>query len=154
MLNSRQRSLVKPLEPSSCAACLLGPNALMPALARSSTIPATSGVSGPTTTKSTLLVLQKSITAGWSVISTATHSASLAMPAFPGAHQSLVSSGEAAVFHARACSRPPEPSRRMFMTGARCGDLRPKSVAQTSPALQEQRQEELHLSRGDCPNCL
>ena len=31
MSNSRQRSLVKPLEPSSCAACLPGPNALMPA---------------------------------------------------------------------------------------------------------------------------
>ena len=69
MLNSVQSALVNPLEPSSWAAALLGPNALMPAAARSSTIPATSGVSGPTTTKSTLLVLQKSITAGWSVMS-------------------------------------------------------------------------------------
>ena len=43
------------------------------------------------------------------------HSASRAMPALPGAHQSLVSSGEAAIFHARACSRPPDPMRRMCM---------------------------------------
>ncbi len=106
---------MKPLEPSSCAACLPGPNALMPACARSSTIPATSGVSGPTTTSSTAFVLQKSITAAWSATSSATHSASRAMPALPGAHQSLVTSGEAAIFQARACSRPPEPSRRMCM---------------------------------------
>src|SRR5882724_6850064 len=46
-------------------------------------------------------------------MSSATHSASRAMPALPGAHQSFVTSGEAAIFHARACSRPPEPSRRM-----------------------------------------
>ena len=57
-------ALVKPLEPSSWAAALLGPNALMPAAVRSSTIPATSGVSGPTMTRSTLLALQKSITGG------------------------------------------------------------------------------------------
>ena len=31
MLNSLQRSFVNPLDPSSCAACLLGPNALIPA---------------------------------------------------------------------------------------------------------------------------
>ena len=58
---------------------------------------------------------QNAITAAWSAISSATHSASLAMPALPGAHQSLVSSGDAAIFHASACSRPPEPRRRMFM---------------------------------------
>src|SRR6201999_1581946 len=115
MLNSLQRSLVNPLEPSSCAACLLGPNALMPTAVRSSTMPAASGVSGPTTTRSTALRLQNAITAAWSAISSATHSASRAIPALPGAHHSLVTSGEAAIFQARACSRPPEPSRRMCM---------------------------------------
>ena len=45
-------SLVKALEPSSRAAARLGPKALMPAAARSSTMPATSGASGPTTTRS------------------------------------------------------------------------------------------------------
>src|SRR5229473_2630103 len=116
MPNSVQSALVNPLDPSSCEACLLGPNALMPALARSSTMPAASGVSGPTTTRSTTLVRQNSITAAWSAISSATHSASRAMPALPGAHQSFVTKGDAAIFHARACSRPPEPSKRMCMT--------------------------------------
>src|SRR5581483_7552732 len=37
------------------------------------------------------------------------------MPALPGAHQSFVNRGDAAIFQARACSRPPEPRRRMFM---------------------------------------
>ena len=40
MLLARHRSLVKPLEPSSRAAALVGPNALMPAASRSSTMPA------------------------------------------------------------------------------------------------------------------
>src|ERR1700760_3761148 len=115
MLNSWQRSLVKPLEPSSCAASRPGPNALMPAAARSSTIPAASGVSGPTTTSSTSFCLQNSMTAAWLVTSSATHSASRAMPALPGAHQSFVTSGDAAIFHASACSRPPEPMRRICM---------------------------------------
>ena len=121
----------------------LGPNALMPAASRSSTMPAASGVSGPTTTKSTALRLQKSITAAWSAISSATHSASRAMPALPGAHHSFVSSGDAAIFHASACSRPPEPSRRMFMNGARCGVSRPsrshESPCESIPAFRGAR---------------
>ena len=71
----------------------------------------------------------------WSVISSATHSASRAMPALPGAHHSLVTSGEAAIFHARACSRPPEPSRRMFMNRASAG-FDASSVARVSHAVQ------------------
>src|SRR5947208_9205436 len=43
------------------------------------------------------------------------------MPALPGAHHNLVRSGDAAIFHARACSRPPEPSRRIFMRSAGWG---------------------------------
>src|SRR5215217_4943598 len=129
MLNSVQSAFVNPLDPSSWAACLPGPNALMPAAARSSTIPAASGVSGPTTTRSTALRWQKSITAGWSAMSSATHSASRAIPALPGAHHSLVVSGDAAIFQASACSRPPEPRRRMFMAadvagfGNPCGSI-------------------------------
>src|SRR5262249_51621349 len=73
----------------------------------------------PTTTSSTALALQKSMTAAWLATSSATHSASRAIPALPGAHHSLVTSGEAAIFHASACSRPPEPSRRMCMA-CRC----------------------------------
>ena len=47
-----QRSLVKPFEPSSWAAAFDGPKTLMPAARRSSAMPATSGASGPTTTRS------------------------------------------------------------------------------------------------------
>jgi len=57
----------------------------MPAASRSSTMPAHSGTSGPTTTKPILLDRQNAITALWSARSSATHSASRAMPALPGA---------------------------------------------------------------------
>jgi hypothetical protein len=50
-------------------------------------------------------------------MSSATHSASCAMPALPGAQNSRSASGLAAIFQASACSRPPEPSSRMFMVG-------------------------------------
>src|ERR1700750_3073730 len=102
-------SLVKPFELSSCEAALLGPNALIPAAPRSSTMPAASGPSGPTTTRSTLLALHHAVTAAWSATSSAIHSASLAIPALPGAHHNLVRSGDAVIFQASACSRPPEP---------------------------------------------
>jgi len=135
MPNSVQSAFVNPLDPSSRAACWLGPNAVMPAPVRSSTIPAASGVSGPTTTSSICRRLQKSITAAWSAMSSATHSASRAMPALPGAHQSFVTKGEAAIFHAKACSRPPEPSRRMCMRKPkRSADV--TSVARISLLLQ------------------
>ena len=45
------------------AAARLGPNALMPAASRSSTMPAHSGPSGPTTTRSIVLARQNAITA-------------------------------------------------------------------------------------------
>src|ERR1700752_4556739 len=109
------RSLVKPFEPSSRAAAFVGPKARKPAASISSTMPATSGLSGPPTTKSTASPLHNATTAAWSVMSIGTHSASFAMPALPGVHQSLVVSGEAAIFQASACSRPPEPRSRIFM---------------------------------------
>ena len=37
------------------------------------------------------------------------------IPTLPGAATSRVTSGEAAIFQASACSRPPEPTMRMFM---------------------------------------
>src|ERR671922_234974 len=52
MLCALHRSLVKPFEPSSRAAAFEGPKVRKPAASRSSTMPATSGASGPTTTKS------------------------------------------------------------------------------------------------------
>src|SRR5215470_7098787 len=118
MLLARHSALVKFFELSSRPAAFVGPNALKPAALRSSTIPAAIAASGPTTTKSTAFALQKAITAGWSDISSGTHSASFAIPALPGAHHSFVTSGDAAIFHAKACSRPPEPMTRIFMESA------------------------------------
>jgi hypothetical protein len=59
MLYFAQMSLVKPLEPSSRAAAADGPNTLMPPARSASASPATSGASGPTTTRPTPLTLQK-----------------------------------------------------------------------------------------------
>ena len=64
MLCVRQSSLVKPLEPSSWAACLDGPNTLMPAAVKASAMPATSGASGPITTKSIFSALGQRHLAG------------------------------------------------------------------------------------------
>src|SRR6266700_2770955 len=135
MALARHSALVKLLELSSLPAALVGPNALKPAALRSSTMPAAIGASGPTTTRSTALALQKSITAAWSVISSGTQSASWAIPAFPGAHQSRVTSGEAAIFQASACSRPPEPSKRICIRGAGSG-FEAVSVARVTLLLQ------------------
>jgi len=62
-----------------------GPDEVGGSLSQSLAEAAASGVSGPTTTSSTACRWQKSITAAWSAISSATHSASRAMPALPGA---------------------------------------------------------------------
>jgi len=53
---------MKALLPSSSAAALLGPKARMPAFSSSSTTPAVSGSSGPTTTKSMVLAFAHSTT--------------------------------------------------------------------------------------------
>src|SRR5216684_939875 len=100
MLLARHSALVKFFELSSCPAALVGPNALKPAVFRSSTMPAAIGASGPTTTKSTELRWQKSMTAEWWVMSRARQSVSFVMPALGGAHESFVSRGDAAIFHA------------------------------------------------------
>src|ERR1700761_2778782 len=59
------------------------------------------------------------------------------MPALPGAHQSLVTRGEDAIFHARACSRPPEPNRSIFMRTPMKVRATSMSVAQNSLGPQE-----------------
>jgi hypothetical protein len=76
---------MKPFEPSSAAAAALGPNAAIPSASSASTRPATSGASGPTTTRSIAACLQNPMIAGKSIVLTGTHSASSAIPALPGA---------------------------------------------------------------------
>src|SRR5690349_5913667 len=112
---ARHKSLVKPLDPSSCAAAALGPNTAIPAARSASAAPATSGASGPITTRSIALVLARSTTAAGSHGSSATHSAQRAMPGLPGAARSLPQLGDCLSRHASASSRPPEPKSRIFM---------------------------------------
>jgi exodeoxyribonuclease VII large subunit len=112
-----QISFMKPFEPSSSAAAARGPNAFMPFSSSRSTSPITSGCSGPTTTRSTASRVENSTSASISSAAMATHSASWAIPALPGAHHSLSQSGEAAMAQHSECSRPPDPTTSIFMLG-------------------------------------
>src|SRR6266702_1490004 len=111
---SRQRSLTKPLEPSSTAAALLGPKARMPAASKISQRPATNWGSAPITAKSIRASTANWTRAGKSVAAIGTRSATWAIPALPGAQYSFVSSGLFDSAQASACSRPPEPTSRTF----------------------------------------
>ena len=116
MPNSVQSALVNPLEPSSCEATLLGPNALMPA---------GEIVDDPRDERrfradhDELHRFLAEIDHRGVVGDVERHAfgfprdAGIARRAPEFCHQ-----GEAAIFHARACSRPPEPSRRICMGSA------------------------------------
>src|SRR5216683_4128895 len=82
----------------------------MPSASSASTSPRTSGASGPTTTKSIRSRRQKATSPAMSVARIATHSASSAIPALPGAQKSASTKGDAEIVQASACSRPPEPT--------------------------------------------
>ncbi len=69
--------------------------------------PATSGASGPTTTKPIFISAQKRRRRRGSVASSRTFSPQTAVPGLPGAMKSLVRSGLAERAAASACSRPP-----------------------------------------------
>src|SRR5437763_230392 len=112
---ARHRSLVKPLLPSSCAAAALGPNTAIPTSRSASATPATSGASGPMTTRSMRLLPAKLSTAAGSDGSMRTQSAHLAIPGLPGAANSLPQLGDCLRRHASASSRPPEPRSRISM---------------------------------------
>src|SRR5690348_3264907 len=138
MLFALHRSLVKPLEPSSCAAAALGPNTAMPACRSASPTPATSGASGPTTTRSMPCVRAKSTTASGSHGSIARHWAHRAIPGLPGAAMSLPQLGDCLRRQASASSRPPEPKSRISMDlpdDTRAGLLANVARGDNSPAL-------------------
>src|SRR5690606_20234563 len=86
-----------------------------PAASMASARPAATAASGPITTRSAAISLARSTRAGTSVTPTLRTSQHWAMPGLPGAATRRVSLGEAAIFQARACSRPPDPTSRMFM---------------------------------------
>src|SRR3954454_8256250 len=135
---SRHRSLVKPLEPSSCAAAALGPNAGMPSARRASPTPATNGASGPMTTSPAPLRFARSTTAALSHGSIATQSAQRAIPGLPGAAISPSQLGDCLSRHASASSRPPDPNNRIFMDlpdDTRSGLLANVAPGDNSPAL-------------------
>src|SRR5690348_11037467 len=112
---SRHRSLVNPLEPSSCAAGASGPKTAIPSARKASATPATSGASGPTTTRSISLACASSTTAAGSHGSMITQFAQRPMPGLPGAATSFPQLGDCLSRHARASSRPPDPKSRIFM---------------------------------------
>mmetsp|Transcript_12580 Transcript_12580/g.20519 ORF Transcript_12580/g.20519 Transcript_12580/m.20519 type:complete len:222 (+) Transcript_12580:788-1453(+) len=120
-----QKSFIKALEPSNTAAFKRGPNAGIPTDSNSSTNPNTRGASGPTITKSTLLSFAKRTMRLTSVALRSIRQSipSRAIPAFPGAHKSSRQKGDSEIDFARACSRPPEPTRRTLSLSL------PRSVA-------------------------
>ena len=107
-------SLANAFEPSSRAAAADGPKQGMPAAAQSSASPATSGASGPTTTRSTPSAAAKATTSPASTIR-----ASPAIPALPGVQSSSGRCGERSSARTIACSRPPPPTTRTFVTERR-----------------------------------
>ena len=79
--------------------------------------PSASAASGPTTTRSAAISLAKATSALTSVaLMSLRNSPCCAMPGLPGAMTSREARGDWAIFQARACSRPPEPTSRMFIT--------------------------------------
>ena len=104
--------LANDLEPSMAAARRVGPKHGMPEACSASATPATSGASGPTTTRSAPVARARPATCPLSVRSTGCWWASCAMPGLPGATCRSVTSGSADSARASACSRPPVPRRR------------------------------------------
>src|SRR5690349_9362825 len=135
---ARQRSLVNPLDPSSCAAAALGPNTAMPSARSASATPATRGASGPTTTRSIVRAFASSTTAAGSTGSIATHSAQRPIPGLPGAAMSWPQLGDCLRRQASASSRPPDPKSNMSINlpeETRAGLLANVAPGDNSPAL-------------------
>src|ERR1035437_1754965 len=125
----------KTFEPSSSAASLFGPNTGSCRLASSSARPSVSGSSGPTTVRSTFIFSAKSASSTVSDAPIGRHVACEAIPGFPGAQKISPISGDCASFHAKACSRPPEPMTRTLMAGSQY----PSRAAGTTSAKQRPR---------------
>src|SRR5690606_19021687 len=126
-------SLANDFEPSSRAAAADGPKQWMPLARTASTAPATSGASGPITTRSAPTSTASEATAVGSVGDTSGYSRATApMPGLPGAATRSVTAGSAASRSASACSRPPEP-HSSTRTISQPTPLRPGPVAHAPP---------------------
>src|SRR5262249_33702072 len=126
--------------PARAAAAWGGPKVRIPAASSRSTRPATRGCSGPTTTKSMPRSVARRSMPSTSPAATATHSASAAIPALPGAAMSRSHRGEAAIAHASACSRPPDPTTRTriprsFRRRSTCSCRPPRLAYRLRPSM-------------------
>ena len=115
MLCRAMKSLAKALELSSCAAALVGPKIANPSARNASTTPLASGASGPTTVRSMALVLANCTSAALSTCVMLAVFGSFAVPALPGATNTALTLFDCASFHAKACSRPPDPMTNTFI---------------------------------------
>ncbi|CAI8927047.1 hypothetical protein EMIT0P218_40030 [Pseudomonas sp. IT-P218] len=112
-----RKSLVKAFEPSSWAAPAVGPKQSRPRERNRSTTPATSGTSGPTMVRETFFSAKSaSCSRASTSMATFSHLASMAVPALPGATNTFCTRGSWATFQARACSRPPLPMIKTFIS--------------------------------------
>src|SRR3954467_11411427 len=137
--------LAKDLLPSSWAAWAEGPKQAMPASRTASATPATSGTSGPMTTRSACHSVASPATATGSAAATGNGAAITAVPALPGAQASAVTAGADCRDTHRACSRAPEP-----ITRTRTGLTLPIGAARPGTQLSA---EGAHpgVLRGPCP---
>src|SRR5215207_7384961 len=110
-------SFANAFEPSSRAASARGPKQRTPSAASASASPATSGASGPTTTRSTPASRAARASAAGSSPGASSGRASRRMPALPGAHSSSGACGDRSSVRTSACSRPPEPTTRTLTRG-------------------------------------
>ena len=109
---SAMTCLANALEPSIMAAARAGPKHAIPASRTASAAPATSGTSGPITTRSAASSPASAAMAAGSDAVTGWVCASAAIPGLPGAACRLVTAGSWARARTMACSRPPEPMTR------------------------------------------
>src|SRR5918992_917412 len=108
--------LAKSFDASSCAAARLGPKIFSPASRKASTMPAASGASGPTTVSWMFCFFAKAMSSATWVNGRFSRPPSVAVPPLPGATYTFCTRGPWASFQARACSRPPDPITRIFIS--------------------------------------
>ncbi len=116
MLCLLMNCLAKSLLPSSLAPVAAGPNTAIHSARNTSATPATSGASGPITTRSACTLRARSSTSSpLFMLTPLTFSPRTAVPPLPGAIISRSHLGLLRRAQANACSRPPEPNSKMFM---------------------------------------
>ena len=109
------KSFENALLPSNLAHFLLGPNTFNPCDSKTSVIPITSGTSGPTTVISISFSFANLASLSISESPIFTHSATSAIPGFPGAQYIFSTFFSLLNFQQIACSLPPPPTTNIFI---------------------------------------